>query len=80
MSYSFDRARRASLLAAARMRPPLAALALLAGLSPAAHALPSFARQTGQECAACHVGAYGPQLTPYGVAFKIGRASCRERV
>ena len=36
MSYSFDRARRASLLAAARMRPPLAALALLAGLSPAA--------------------------------------------
>ncbi|MCB2068748.1 MAG: cytochrome c1 protein, partial [Ottowia sp.] len=58
--------------AAARRRSPLAALALLAGLSPAAHALPSFARQTGQECAACHVGAYGPQLTPYGVAFKIG--------
>ena len=72
MSYPFDRARRASLRAAARRRSPLAALALLAGLSPAAHALPSFARQTGQECAACHVGAYGPQLTPYGVAFKIG--------
>ncbi|MBR0568236.1 cytochrome C [Azoarcus sp. L1K30] len=37
-----------------------------------AYALPSFARQTGQDCAACHVGAYGPQLTPYGVRFKIG--------
>lgn len=36
------------------------------------HAVPSFARQTGQECAACHIGAYGPQLTPYGVKFKIG--------
>lgn len=40
--------------------------------APAAHAVPSFARQTGQECAACHIGAYGPQLTPYGVKFKIG--------
>ena len=35
------------------------------------HALPSFARQTGQECAACHVGSFGPQLTPYGVRFKM---------
>lgn len=50
----------------------LTALALLASISPAAHAVPSFARQTGQECAACHVGAYGPQLTPYGIKFKIG--------
>lgn len=49
----------------------LAALGLLAA-APAAHAVPSFARQTGQECAACHIGAYGPQLTPYGVKFKIG--------
>lgn len=37
-----------------------------------ANALPSFARQTGQDCAACHIGAYGPQLTPYGQKFKIG--------
>jgi len=37
-----------------------------------AHALPSFARQTGQDCAACHVGAFGPQLTPYGIRFKLG--------
>ncbi len=36
-----------------------------------AHAVPSFARQTGQDCAACHVGAFGPQLTPYGMRFKM---------
>jgi hypothetical protein len=44
-----------------------AALALLA--APAAQALPSFARQTGQECAACHNGF--PELTPYGRLFKL---------
>jgi len=43
---------------------------LLAGM-PAAHAVPSFARQTGMECSACHVGSFGPQLTPIGVRFKI---------
>jgi hypothetical protein len=32
-------------------------------------ALPSFARQTGQPCAACH-SAF-PQLTPYGRRFKL---------
>lgn len=36
-----------------------------------AHALPSFARQTGQDCVACHVGGYGPQLTAYGAIFKL---------
>jgi len=34
-----------------------------------AEALPSFARQTGQECAACHNGF--PELTPYGRLFKL---------
>lgn len=38
---------------------------------PTAHALPSFARQTGEECAACHVGGFGPQLTPHGSRFKL---------
>jgi hypothetical protein len=47
-----------------------ASLALLVGTQ--AQAVPSFARQTGQDCAACHVGAFGPQLTPYGVKFKLG--------
>ena len=37
----------------------------------AAQALPSFARQTGQPCAGCHVGAFGPQLTPFGREFKL---------
>ncbi|MDE2227861.1 MAG: cytochrome C [Alphaproteobacteria bacterium] len=34
-----------------------------------ANALPSFARQTGQQCAACHNGF--PELTPYGRLFKL---------
>jgi hypothetical protein len=48
--------------------------AVLAALTLAApaHAVPSFARQTGEPCSACHVGAYGPQLTPYGIKFKLG--------
>ena len=37
--------------------------------SSMASALPSFARQTGQPCGACHTGF--PQLTPYGREFKL---------
>ncbi len=37
-----------------------------------AQAVPAFAQQTGQPCTACHIGAFGPQLTPVGRAFKIG--------
>ena len=48
------------------------ALLLSFGLfSNSAQALPAFARQTGMECAACHVGSFGPQLTPYGRQFKL---------
>ena len=47
-------------------------LLLLGTLTQPAHALPSFARQTGQDCVACHVGGFGPQLTPYGIRFKLG--------
>jgi hypothetical protein len=36
-----------------------------------AHAVPSFAEQTGQPCAACHVGAFGPQLKQFGRDFKL---------
>ena len=54
-------------------RPASLVLTLLAAAaSLPAHALPSFARQTGEECAACHVGAFGPQLTPHGIKFKLG--------
>jgi hypothetical protein len=34
-----------------------------------ARAVPSYARQTGQQCAACHNGF--PELTPYGRLFKL---------
>ncbi len=55
----------------------LAAALLLATLcvvmnDRTAKALPNFAAQTGQPCTACHVGSFGPQLTPTGRAFKIG--------
>jgi len=45
-----------------------AALFLAAGK---AEALPAFAVQTGQHCTACHVGGFGPQLTPFGREFKL---------
>ena len=37
---------------------------------PQAEAVPSFSGQTGAPCAACHVGAFGPKLTPFGIAFR----------
>jgi hypothetical protein len=64
-------ARRGRIMAAfERLRLGALALALAAGASPAL-AVPSFAVQTGQPCQACHVGGFGPQLTPFGRAFKI---------
>jgi hypothetical protein len=49
----------------------LATLMLAATCQPSG-AVPSFAAQTGQPCSECHIGAFGPQLTPLGRAFKIG--------
>ncbi|MHB1677869.1 MAG: cytochrome C [Sulfuriferula sp.] len=40
-------------------------------LSGNAHAVPAFARQTGQNCLACHAGGQFPELTPYGRLFKL---------
>jgi hypothetical protein len=37
---------------------------------PAAKAVPAFARQMHQPCTACHIGGFGPQLTPFGRQFK----------
>eukprot|EP01037_Dinobryon_pediforme_P013158 gene13158-13262_t len=45
------------------------AAAIVANIQPAA-AVPSFARQTGQPCAACHTAF--PELTPFGRRFKLG--------
>ncbi len=47
-----------------------AVLAMRLATSPAA-AVPSFAEQTGQPCSACHIGGFGPQLTPFGRTFKL---------
>lgn len=67
-----------------RRRPrrllPWAGLALLMLLfSAGAQAIPAYARQTGSTCADCHAGSYGytsggangPNLTPYGMQFKM---------
>src|SRR5215469_4699644 len=44
-------------------------IVLISAWSGLAHAVPSYARQTGQECIACHVSF--PELTPYGRYFKL---------
>jgi len=51
--------------------PALSVFVLLLAASRA-QAIPAFAAQTGQPCTACHIGGFGPQLTPLGRAFKIG--------
>jgi len=47
------------------------AIAWLALHAGSASAVPSYARQTQQPCSACHVGGFGPQLTPFGRQFKL---------
>jgi hypothetical protein len=55
-----------------RLSTPILAAAIVTFFPSLARAVPSFAQQTGQPCVACHIGAYGPQLTAFGRAFKIG--------
>jgi len=43
----------------------------------AARAVPAFAQQTGQPCKSCHVGGFGPELTPFGREFKMGGYTLR---
>lgn len=52
--------------------------AALALHRPAA-AVPSFAQQTGRNCAACHVGGFGPELTQFGREFKLSGYTLRMR-
>jgi hypothetical protein len=52
--------------------PVLILVGILITLSSAeVKALPSFARQTGMSCSACHVQAFGPLLTSIGRNFKL---------
>jgi hypothetical protein len=55
-----------------RLGVALGAALMLMLFPQLARAVPSFALQTGQPCTSCHIGAYGPQLTAFGRAFKIG--------
>lgn len=50
-------------------QPAWLALALALAWPGAAHAVPSFARQTGMPCTSCHTEF--PQLTPFGRFFKL---------
>src|ERR1700761_3451290 len=59
-------------MAMGRLLCILIAVLSAAVFSQPARAVPSFAAQTGQPCSACHIGSFGPQLTPLGRAFKIG--------
>lgn len=56
-----------------------ASLLLGLGVCGSAMAVPSFARQTGQSCVACHAGGQYPELTPYGRLFKLTGYTMGER-
>jgi len=56
---------------AARFAVLVAGLFALLIVAPKALAIPAFARQTHTPCVACHVGGFGPQLTPFGRQFKL---------
>jgi len=47
----------------------LAAILIFCLCTSIAHAVPSFARQTGMACSACHT--VFPELTPFGREFKL---------
>ena len=57
--------------------------AIFVGVAFTAHrpasAVPAFAEQTGQQCVSCHVGGFGPQLTPFGREFKLGGYTLRTK-
>ena len=60
-----------------RLSAAVAAFALVFTGAGAARAVPSFAVQTGQPCSGCHIGGFGPQLTPFGREFKMGGYTLR---
>lgn len=55
------------------------ALIVAAAIARPAEAVPAFAQQTGQPCKTCHVGGFGPELTPFGREFKIGGYTLRSK-
>jgi hypothetical protein len=63
-----DRGRAAVVICGAGLLSWLLLAALGTGPAPA---VPAFAVQTSQPCATCHIGAFGPHLTPQGRDFKL---------
>jgi len=57
----------------------IALVLILSLIAVKAHAVPAFARQTGQNCVACHAGGQFPDLTPYGRLFKLTGYTIGER-
>ncbi len=51
--------------------PAIGAALVLAFPMNRASAVPAYADQTGLQCSSCHVGGFGPQLTPFGREFKL---------
>ncbi|HEY4113300.1 MAG TPA: hypothetical protein VGM17_04500 [Rhizomicrobium sp.] len=74
--HTFGRARLRARSGRALFALLIAALFVASGSLPAA-ALPAFAVQTGQPCQTCHIGAFGPQLTPFGRQFKLNGYTLR---
>lgn len=64
-------------MARGHLRSFVLAAALLVFASGHALAVPAFAEQTGQPCATCHIGAFGPHLTPFGRQFKLSGYTLR---
>lgn len=57
--------------------PLTISVTVLALVASPAHAVPAFAIQTSQPCQACHVGGFGPALTPFGREFKLNGYTLR---
>ncbi len=55
------------------------ALVLMTAVPPPVQAVPAFAEQTGLQCQSCHVGGFGPQLTPLGREFKLNGYTMRSK-
>lgn len=70
-------ARTAKIVAAGWLASVALIGATMLTVARSAQAVPAFAQQTGQPCKACHVGGFGPELTPFGREFKLGGYTLR---
>ena len=59
---------------ALRLSVPAIGALMVATINPPAKAVPAFTDQTGQPCQTCHVGGFGPQLTPFAASSTLSMA------